>query len=141
MTTVEITDRVGPPLPGEPLIRRAIDAAAARCGVPERLSVVFVDAAEMTALNRRHTGRDEATDVLAFPLDAETAQDGPLGEVIVCAELARERAGEGAIREALLYVVHGVLHLSGYDDGGGDAASMYEMEDAIVASVCEEEDS
>jgi len=81
------------------------------------LSVAIVDDEEMARLNRRFLGRDGPTDVLAFPYGE---QEGRLeGEVVVNAEQALREAGglgHGAQDELLLYVVHGVLHLLGYDD-------------------------
>jgi probable rRNA maturation factor len=59
-------------------------------------------------LNRDHRGRDEPTDVLSFPVDEAAPAAGPreLGDVIICPEHAED------LTEA---VVHGVLHLCGYD--------------------------
>jgi probable rRNA maturation factor len=74
----------------------------------------------MTRLNRRFTGREGSTDVLAFPL-----REGPyLGEVIISAAACRRQAGERGVafeRELALLVVHGVLHLAGHDHTRGAA--------------------
>ncbi len=72
----------------------------------------------MTRLNLRYTGRSLPTDVLAFPL----AEEPYLGEVIISADACRRQAGErGApfADELALLVIHGVLHLAGYDHTAG----------------------
>jgi probable rRNA maturation factor len=78
------------------------------------LAVELVDAERMRALNREHRGIDRPTDVLSFPVDENGPASGPreLGDVVICPEHAED------LIEA---VVHGVLHLCGYDheaDGG-----------------------
>ena len=80
--------------------------------------VTVVDDAAIRRLNRRYLGVRRATDVLAFDLRAP----GPsrlLGEVVVSAETAARQARAAGVPTALeldLLVVHGLLHLSGYDD-------------------------
>ncbi|MFP4056126.1 MAG: rRNA maturation RNase YbeY [Candidatus Brocadiia bacterium] len=83
------------------------------------LSLCYVDAAAIRELNARFLGRDEVTDVLAFPLEEGPEDDRLLGEVVVCTEKAVEEArsrGLAVDSEIALYTVHGVLHLLGYDD-------------------------
>jgi probable rRNA maturation factor len=67
-----------------------------------------VDAERIRALNREHRARDSATDVLSFPVDESGPAVEPreLGDVVICPEYTEE------LSEA---VVHGVLHLCGYD--------------------------
>jgi probable rRNA maturation factor len=83
-------------------------------GVTEgELGIAWVSSEEMRALKREHLGIDEATDVLSFPLDGrdELPAGVPraLGDVVLCPEVVGERW-----REPL---VHGLLHLLGYDHG------------------------
>lgn len=94
-------------------------------GVEANLSLCVVDDQAIRVLNARFLGRDEATDVLAFPLEdgREPAGSAPeerlLGEIVVSAEKAIAEARRRRIpvaRELALYAVHGVLHLLGYDD-------------------------
>lgn len=86
------------------------------------LSICVVRDAEIRQLNARYLGRDEPTDVLAFPLDDDfTPTDEPplVGEVVVSADRALDEAARRNIpprRELALYVAHGLLHLLGYDD-------------------------
>jgi len=89
------------------------------------LSLSLVGDAEMRDLNRRYRGRDRATDVLSFALDEGDAAAGtpplpraPLGDVVISIETAARqaraaRAALAACLDALL--IHGVLHLIGYD--------------------------
>lgn len=86
------------------------------------LSIAVVDDVQMAELHRRHLGKTGPTDVLSFPLyelDEALEQGLPFGEVVVSADTAirqaRER-GHPPSFELCLYVVHGVLHLLGFDD-------------------------
>jgi probable rRNA maturation factor len=101
------------------------------------LSVVLADHATVLALNRDWLGHDYDTDVVSFPLDEEAAARREVdGEVYVDLDTAAERAPEfGATmeQEALRYVVHGLLHLLGYDDATEEErAAMRRLEDAYL---------
>jgi probable rRNA maturation factor len=75
-------------------------------------------------LNRRFRGKDRATDVLSFSAAADDARKRFAGELAISAEMAAENArafGHPAAVEIKVLVLHGVLHLAGYDherDGG-----------------------
>ena len=81
------------------------------------ISIAIVGGAEMLALNRKHLNHDYPTDVLSFVLDEE---EGRLdGEIIASSDYALIEAevySWTAEDEILLYVIHGSLHLVGYDD-------------------------
>lgn len=113
-------------------VRAVVEAAyrAEAAGEP-RLSVALVNDETIRELNDEFLGHDHATDALAFPFDDAGAGgasgaggDGPAdddvaGEVVVSAETAVREAGERGTdprHELLLYVVHGTLHLLGWDD-------------------------
>jgi probable rRNA maturation factor len=93
------------------------------------LAVELVAPERMRELNRTHRGKDEATDVLAFPLDGagETAGPREIGDVVICPEHTRD------LDEA---VVHGVLHLAGYDHET-DSGEMLALQAQILASLRE----
>ncbi len=101
------------------------------------LSVALVGDAEMAELHKRFLGRRRATDVLAFPYEKRGAL--VTGEIVVNAERAvREAAGRshGGREELLLYVVHGMLHLLGYDDHtASDRRRMREREQAVLRAA------
>ena len=81
------------------------------------ISIAVVGDTEMHELNNLHLAHDYPTDVLSFPL--EVTGRFLAGEIIVCSETAIKESAEHGLAdldELLLYVVHGTLHLVGYDD-------------------------
>ncbi len=128
-------------------------------GVPgdAELSMLFVDEAAMTDLNKRFLGKDSPTDVLAFPIDEEPVEGGRspdsggtgpgdtsepsdmptvLGDVVICPSVAHRNAPEHAGTyddEVALLIVHGLLHLLGMDHEDDDEAeAMEEREQALL---------
>lgn len=88
-----------------------------RLGVSDReLSVAFVSDRRMADLNHRFRGKPQPTDVLSFPVDP--GENGYLGDVVISAETARRnarRSGRSLREELRILILHGVLHLLGYD--------------------------
>jgi len=84
----------------------------------------------MKALNKRYLNHDYVTDVLTFDLG-----EG-LGEVIICPEIASANAKAhqtSTENEIILYVIHGILHLAGYDDKSpGGILEMRSMEKELL---------
>ena len=113
VVSVEIENRSGADVDEqavEELARRVLSAE----GIGEGdLGLVFVGPEEMRTLKREHLGQDEATDVLSFPIDGrEELPDGvprQLGDAVLCPQVVGD-----AWRAPL---VHGLLHLLGYDHG------------------------
>ena len=101
------------------------------------LSVVLVGDEEMTALNKRYLGRSGVTDVLSFPY--ETERDFVSGEIVVNAELALREAAKrphSPLDELMLYLVHGFLHIVGYDDRKpAERRRMREREQVILEAA------
>lgn len=98
--------------------QQAITLVLEEAGIRQAaVSLALVDDAAIHELNRRYLAHDEPTDVLSFLLES-----GPAvleGEIVASAETACRAAAEwgwSAADELLLYVVHGALHLVGYDD-------------------------
>jgi probable rRNA maturation factor len=91
------------------------------------LAIELVGAERIHQLNREHRGRDEPTDVLSFPIDEAAPAAGPreLGDVVICPEHTEDLA------EA---VVHGVLHLCGYDHEVDDG-EMLALQARVVAGL------
>ena len=96
----------------------AAAALGRRAGASE-LSVLLAGRARSRALNARYRGRDHATNVLSFPaMPSAVAQAGLLGELVICPAVLRAeaRAQRKSARAHWAHmVVHGVLHLVGYD--------------------------
>jgi len=109
-------------------LRRPALAALAAVGVEDgHLAIELVPAERIRTLNREHRDRDSATDVLSFPVDEAGAAAGPreLGDVVICPEHTENLA------EA---VVHGVLHLCGYDHET-DAGEMLALQDRVMGRL------
>src|SRR5438552_16561895 len=82
------------------------------------ISLAFVDNTTIHRLNKQYLGHDEPTDVLSFPYSAANAKKLE-GELVIGVEIAQEQAterGHDVQAELALYVIHGLLHLCGYDD-------------------------
>jgi probable rRNA maturation factor len=89
------------------------------------ISLAFVDNATIHRLNQRYLNHDEPTDVLSFPLSEPNAAR-LAGELVLGVEVARDQAaarGHDVQAELALYVIHGLLHLCGFDDKTEGAAS------------------
>jgi len=119
-------------------VSRAMRAAGR--GEDADVSVRVVDATEMQQLNSEFREQDKPTNVLSFPAgDIEglpSDADLPLGDIVVCAEVVRSEAKEqGKTAEAhwAHMVVHGTLHLLGFDhENDSDAATMENLEIKIL---------
>lgn len=106
------------------------------------LSILFVSAEHMRKLNSHFAGDDYPTDVLAFPMmddDDLDDEEGPLlGDVVVCPAVAQrnaDRIGHSLEVELGVLVVHGTLHLLGYDHQGiKDKEAMDSRQSEILAS-------
>lgn len=132
------TDAAG--LPDEALLRRWAEAAL-RAERPEaELTVRIVDEQESRALNREYRGKDAPTNVLSFPFEAPPGADSELlGDLVICAAVvAREAAeqGKSLSQHWAHMVVHGVLHLLGYDhEEEAEAEQMEALEVEILAGL------
>ena len=113
MLTVEVANRSGAEVDEDAaveVVRRALAAEGVEDG---EIGLAFVAPDEMRGLKREHLGEDEVTDVLSFPIDGrqELPEGVPrqLGDVVLCPQVVGD-----AWREPL---VHGLLHLLGYEHG------------------------
>jgi probable rRNA maturation factor len=100
------------------------------------VTVRFVEAIEGRALNAEFRGRDYATNVLTFVYDDEQPR---AGDIVLCAPVVRKEAdaqGKTLIAHYAHLVVHGMLHLQGFDhEHAGDATVMEARETAILARL------
>ena len=101
-------------------IRRVAQSILVQAGHPTaQLSLSLVGKTRMRSLNRKYRGRDYPTDVLAFPMESMGEQTEIfLGDVVICLPMAigqASRFGNSADQEILRLLIHGTLHLLGYD--------------------------
>jgi probable rRNA maturation factor len=121
-------------LPARGLLRRCVAAALER---DAEITLRFVDQDEARRLNRRYRHRDRPTNVLTFVYDDE--RDVLRGDIVLCTPVLRREAqeqGQALAAHCAHLVVHGTLHLQGYDhvDDAG-AARMEAHETAILARL------
>lgn len=123
--------------------RAALAAVQAELGAvasPDaEVALLLTDAASLRALNRDWRGQDKPTNVLAFPADAPALPGGPprfLGDIAIAGEIVEAEAaaqGKGMAEHFSHLVVHGVLHLMGYDhETDAEAAIMEDLERRIL---------
>ena len=96
------------------------------------VNVLVTTSSEMKSLNARFRSKDEATDVLSFPANEA---GGLTGEIAISLEIAKENAGKlghPASAEIKILIVHGMLHLAGYDHES-DHGEMYREEQRLRA--------
>jgi probable rRNA maturation factor len=108
------------------------------------VSIALVAPREIARLNRRHLGHSGATDVISFALGAnggKASRQAIVGDIYIAPDVARanaERFGHGVREEIARLVVHGTLHVLGYDhpDGADRAASaMWRRQERLLASA------
>ncbi|MDE2879251.1 rRNA maturation RNase YbeY [Candidatus Palauibacter soopunensis] len=109
-------------------------------GESAELSVTFLPAESMRALNRDYHGVDDLTDVLAFGL----GEDPLVGDIYISPEAAEASAGELGLdpgEEILRLLIHGILHLLGHDHPEGEAryaSPMFELQERVLARLLAE---
>ena len=105
------------------------------------LSITFVGRAAISRLNRRYLGHQGPTDVISFGLGRIGRRGAVIGDVYICAEVARENARQQGVRaeeELLRLVVHGTLHVLGHDHPAGPrrtTSGMWRKQERILARV------
>lgn len=111
-------------------LRRKIGAILNELGLAEcEISVVFTDDAEIHQLNRDYRGKDKPTDVLSFSQregEFGDETDTMLGDVVISVDTAGRQAdekGHTVEKEIDILLIHGILHLAGYDHERGAAES------------------
>ncbi len=102
----------------------------------DSIDVAIVDTDEIASLNSRYLGKDEVTDVLSFDI-SEANSPGIIAQIVVCGDVAAEvgpRHDLSGDDELMLYIIHGLLHLMGYDDAEvGQAERMRTRQEELLA--------
>lgn len=129
------------PLPRERVADIARAVLRAQQVREARLSIAFVGNRRIAQLNRRHLDHRGATDVISFAL-SQSSPHGPLaGDIYIAPEVARRNAAEHRVpvREELTrLVIHGVLHVIGFDHPDGeerDNSPMWREQERLVRSL------
>ena len=129
-----------------PLSRSRVGAIAQQVLRSERvrealISITFVSAPRIAALNRKHLGHRGATDVISFGFSRPSRRDPIVGDIYIAPTVARRNAesrGISAREEVTRLVVHGVLHVLGHDHPEGasrQASAMWRRQERLVARV------
>jgi probable rRNA maturation factor len=123
-----------------PFIRTNVLAAHAMISPAlAELSLALVGDERMERLHQQFMNLSGPTDVLTFPLEHDRRGAVTAGEIVVCVPEARRRAAEHAVstrHELLLYALHGVLHLCGFDDRTDRGfRQMHRKEDEILTAI------
>ena len=117
------------------LDRLLVKMAASAGATAGDITVAVVDDGQMSKLHQQFLGLDTTTDVLTFDLRPD-GQGSIEADIVICIDEARrqaEKLGHDVRNELLLYALHGVLHLLGYDDhDSADAQRMHEKEDQLL---------
>jgi probable rRNA maturation factor len=111
---------------------------------PGDLTLVFADDETIQELNRRFAGKDRPTDVLSFPGESSDIKTGRsyYGDVVISlpyAEHQAQEAGHSLQDELTLLIIHGVLHLLGFDHSSPEEhRNMWSIQDEILSQLgCE----
>jgi probable rRNA maturation factor len=129
----------------EAFVERVLTAAARRLGVAGEVSVSFVTDEEIHELNRTYRGVDRPTDVLSFALaegeEMPAAADEPVsfGDIVVSLPTAARQAaeyGHSLEREVAFLLVHGFLHLNGFDhQEEAEEREMFAIQEEVLAQL------
>lgn len=130
------------------MVARSLKEAAPHLGEHVEVAVIFVDDAEIAALNEEHRGLAKPTDVLSFPQlegqeiagpPAEAGKPLLLGDIVISLERALAQAeeyGHSFAREVGFLAAHGTLHLLGYDhDTPEKEAAMHARAEAVLGAL------
>jgi rRNA maturation RNase YbeY len=134
------------PPPAGKLINRMIEEACAICGLLDdnphfRIAVNFVDSETICRINREFVGHEGTTDVISFnyAVKGVSFKDDIEAELFICtdtADLVAKRMDRRFSDEIALYIVHGILHISGFDDlNPVDRRRMRRMERKVLSEL------
>jgi probable rRNA maturation factor len=120
--------------------QRVVESVLRAERVPRALiSVAFVSNRQIGALNREHLGHGGTTDVISFAFNRVRRTDPVVGDIYIAPDVAKRNAKESGVpprEEIVRLLVHGTLHVLGYDhpeDGRRDRSSMWKRQERLVA--------
>ena len=143
--SIDINNESGLPSDEPGLVRLATYALdQLRIHPQAELSILLVDEPTMSAYHEKYMGEPGPTDVLSFPMDElrppsddDEPPEGLLGDIVLCPAVTSRQAaehGRSAGAEAEYLLVHGLLHLLGYDHAeAAEQAEMFGLKDKIIA--------
>lgn len=102
------------------------------------INVAYVDNKKIRALSKKFLDADHETDVIAFNYDDTPSGAGPFGDVFISLPMAKynaERFGEAYKTEVVRLIIHGTLHLLGYDDHGKAKKIMWAKQEKLVKKL------
>lgn len=144
--TVDINNESGLEVDEAGLVRLATFALdQLRIHPQAELSILLVDEETMTAYHQKYMGEDGPTDVLSFPMDelrppedGDEPPEGLLGDIVLCPAVTAQQAadhGRSPQEESEYLLVHGMLHLLGFDHAEPEEkAEMFGLKDKVVAA-------
>jgi probable rRNA maturation factor len=122
-----------------PKAQRVVEAVLRAERVPRAMiSVAFVTTRQIVALNREHLGVRGATDVISFGFSRATGKDPVVGDIYIAPDVAKRNAkasGVSAREEMVRLLVHGTLHVLGYDhpeDDRRERSAMWKRQEGLV---------
>jgi probable rRNA maturation factor len=107
----------------------------------KEIGILFVDDREIRELNEQYLKRDRPTNVISFPMaQGEFSEINPqlLGDVVISVEAAIREARESGLsleEEIAFLLIHGILHLLGYDHNGRDGGRMEAVQEDLIAKL------
>jgi probable rRNA maturation factor len=125
----------------EPVKRIALAALRAERVTHALLSITFVDRRAIARLNKEHLGHSGPTDIISFGFTRAAPEDPVVGDIYICADVAREHAKARRVpvrQELMRLVIHGVLHVLGYDhpeDDEREQSKMWRRQEQLLRRV------
>lgn len=119
-------------------VKKVFDFIASKLKIKSEITIVFLDEKAAKALNKTFRGKSYATDILSF----QSSSSDQLGELILCPKVLKKqaKANKHSFNLELGYMlIHGVLHLLGYDHekSKADEKEMYKIQDKLFDSLKE----
>jgi probable rRNA maturation factor len=141
--TISIDNRNGKFRLNEIFLKRLAAEVLKAVKVPglSELEIVFLSDKAMRPLNKKYMGKDRPTDVLSFNIDTgEFGRGRCFGEIFISSDTALRNSGifdTSFEDELVLYVIHGILHLSGHEDyTARDRAMMSKKQEVLLEKLC-----